>query len=36
MRPERELMYIRPVMTNDNAEREIAVLMLGSVRRELS
>ena len=33
---ERELMYVRPVMTNDDAELEIAVLMLGAVRRELS
>ena len=29
-------MYVRPVMTNDDAEREIAVLMFGAVRRELS
>jgi hypothetical protein len=36
MRPERELMYIRPVMTIEDAEREIAVLMLDAVRREIS
>ena len=29
-------MYIGPVMTNDDAERELAVLMLGTVRRERS
>jgi hypothetical protein len=35
MRPERELMYIRPVIKNDNAEREVAVLRLDAVRREI-
>jgi hypothetical protein len=36
MRPDRGLMYIRPVITNDDAEQKIAILMLGAVRREFS